>query len=356
MISSIHKETSGLLLQQQDQLAEELVQREFKLHPELEARYGAIGREKSLRDARYHLGYLSEAVGRESPPLFEDYIAWARDMLTARNVLVEDFAFHLDVLQGVLCDHLPLPNADVANRYIAQGARQLSKPTGPDTSFVDAEKPLGVLATSYLRSLLASDRRTATKLIMEEVASGTCVRDIYTYVFQPSQYEIGRLWQTNQISVAQEHLCTAATQMVMSQLYPQIFATEPVHGALVATCVSGDLHEIGLRMVADFLQMEGWDTHYLGANVPHRDVLKTLSDTGATVLAISATMTFHVREVEALISQLRASPLGDKVRVLVGGYPFRIDPNLWKSVGADAFGRDAQETIELTKQLRGQLR
>lgn len=221
---------------------------------------------------------------------------------------------------------------------------------------MDAKQPLGELATSYLRSLLASDRRTATKLILEEVAGGTSVRDIYTYVFQPFQYEIGRLWQTNQISVAQEHLCTAATQMVMSQLYPQIFAAEPIHGALVATCVSGDLHEIGLRMVTDFLQMDGWDTHYLGANVPHPDVLKTLADTGATLLAISATMTFHVGEVESLISQLRASPLGEKVRVLVGGYPFRIDPNLWKSVGADAFGRDAQETIELTQQLKGHLR
>jgi hypothetical protein len=36
----------------------------------------------------------------------------------------------------------------------------------------------------------------------------------------------------------------------------------------VAACVSGELHEIGVRMLCDLLEMEGWNTIYLGANVP----------------------------------------------------------------------------------------
>jgi len=351
-MNDIRVETSDILERRRNELAEALVQREFDRHPELEVRYGPVGREKSLQDAKYHLSFLSEAVGRESPPLFEDYVIWARDMLVARNVLVEDFAFHLEVLQGVLRDQLPYECAEVANRYITQGARQLLVAASPEASFVDASQPLGELASSYLRSLLASDRRTATKLIMDAVEQGTGVHDIYTHVFQPAQYEIGRLWQTNRISVAQEHLCTAATQLIMSQLYPQIFAAEPVHGALVATCVAGDLHEIGLRMVADFLQMDGWDTHYLGANVPTTDVVRTLADTGATRMAISATMTFHLGEVESLIAEVRKLPLGDEIRIMVGGYPFLLDPQLWKKVGADGCGRNAQESVNLVRHLQ----
>lgn len=343
--------TKDLLDQHRDGLAEDLVQREFERNPELEVRYGVIGREKSLQDAKYHLSFLSEAVGRQSPPLFEDYIAWARDMLVARNVLIEDFAFHLKMLKAVLSDRLPPSCAEMAKEYVTIGAGQLSV-SSVAASFVDPNEPLGELAATYLRSLLAADRRTATKLILAEVDRGTGVRDIYTHVFQPTQYEIGRLWQTNQISVAQEHLCTAATQLIMSQLYPHIFATEPIHGDLVATCVAGDLHEIGLRMVADFLQLDGWDTHYLGANVPTPDVLRTLTDTRARILAVSATMTFHVQEVERLIGYVRELPNGGNVHVLVGGYPFRIDPQLWKSVGADGCARSADETIALVHQLR----
>jgi len=55
----------------------------------------------------------------------------------------------------------------------------------------------------------------------------------------------------NEVSVAQEHYCTAATQLIMSQLYPHIFAGEKTERTLIATCVAGDLHEIGIRMVSD---------------------------------------------------------------------------------------------------------
>ena len=103
---------------------------------------------------------------------------------------------------------------------------------------------------------------------MDAIQHGTSVHDIYLHVFQRSQYEVGRLWQTNQISVGQEHLCTAATQLIMSQLYPLIFGTERKNRRIVAACVGGDLHEIGIRMVADFFEMDGWDTFYLGADVP----------------------------------------------------------------------------------------
>ena len=118
--------------------------------------------------------------------------------------------------------------------------------------------------------------------------------DVYLHVFQRTQYEVGRLWQGNQISVAQEHYCSAATQLIMSQLYPHIFGSVKTHGTLVGTCVSGDLHEIGVRILCDFFEMQGWHSHYLGANVPSPSVVETVLQLKADVLAISATITYLV--------------------------------------------------------------
>ena len=73
--------------------------------------------------------------------------------------------------------------------------------------------------------------------------AGADVRDIYLWVFQRCLHEVGRLWQTNRISVAQEHFCTASTQMVMSLLYPKVFSSERKGLRMVAACVGGDLHE-----------------------------------------------------------------------------------------------------------------
>ena len=154
----------------------------------------------------------------------------------------------------------------------------------------------------------------------------------------------------NQVSVAQEHYCTAATQLIMSQLYPHIFATERIGRRLVATCVGGELHEIGIRMVADFFEMEGWDTYYLGANTPTESVVQTVVERSADILGVSATIAFHTSAVADLIANVRASEVGD-VKILVGGYPFNIAPDLWRQVGADGCARDAQEAVELANRL-----
>ncbi|MDO5836135.1 MAG: B12-binding domain-containing protein, partial [Methanobacterium sp.] len=78
------------------------------------------------------------------------------------------------------------------------------------------------LAKNYMDALLNLQRDEAGRMIIKAVEEGTDIKDIYIHVFESSQHEIGRLWQTNIITVAQEHFCTAATQMIMSQLYPYI--------------------------------------------------------------------------------------------------------------------------------------
>lgn len=119
----------------------------------------------------------------------------------------------------------------------------------------------------------------------------------------------------------------------------------------MATCVAGDLHEIGVRMVSDFFEMDGWDTFYLGANTPTASLLRTIEERGAEVMAISATMTFHLRAVRELIAALRDSEAGQRVKILVGGYPFNLAPDLWRVVGADAWGRDALESVVVADRL-----
>jgi methanogenic corrinoid protein MtbC1 len=226
----------------------------------------------------------------------------------------------------------------------------LPSPSGDIPSYLVQDAPLASLTRAYLAALLDGDRRHASTLILDAVAAGVGVKDIYLHIFQRSQYEVGRLWQIHDISVAQEHYCTAATQLVMSQLYPYIFAAASTRGTLVATCVSGDLHEIGVRMVADFFEMEGWNTYYLGASTPTDEVVGALVERKADILAISATLSGHLRAVATLIDTVRANEACRHVTILVGGYPFAASPDLWREIGADGTAPDAQGAIVLAGQ------
>jgi len=216
---------------------------------------------------------------------------------------------------------------------------------------IDEHQRWASKADAYLEALLRLDRDLAHRLILDAVAGGVSVEDIYVHVLQRSLYELGRLWELNRVTVAQEHYCTAATQLIMCQLYPMICSTQKQGRAMIATCVGGELHEIGVRMLADLLELNGWDTHYLGANTPTPSLLRLIEDYPVDLLAISATLTAHIDMVAAMIGALRTSEAGRRVKVLVGGQAFNADRTLWRAIGADGYAADGREGVMLANRL-----
>jgi hypothetical protein len=74
---------------------------------------------------------------------------------------------------------------------------------------------------------------------------------------------------------------------------------------LVAACVSEELHEMGIRMVTDFFEMDGWDTYYIGANTPIESIGSAVRDQHADVVALSSTMSFHLPLLKKQIRIIR---------------------------------------------------
>ncbi len=207
------------------------------------------------------------------------------------------------------------------------------------------------LALRYMKRMLAHERQEAFKLAEEALDEGLTIRDLYLDVLQPVQYEIGWLWQTGKISVGHEHYCTNATQLLMASLYPRLFRATQKDLRMVAACAEGELHELGVRMLADFFEMEGWDTDFLGANTPRDGIVRMIEETGAEALAIGVSMHYHLSEVERVIEAVRKAFRGDEPIILVGGYPFRTVDNLWENVGADASAPDAASAVEAAEAL-----
>jgi MerR family transcriptional regulator, light-induced transcriptional regulator len=334
------------------QIAEAITNRHYELHPELAERFGPTGRLHCLQDAEYHLSYLSAAVAAGTPLFFSEYVRWCNAMLGARGIAAEHVAENIRIMREVLEVNLPPEVYAWALPPMDEGLAAFGRVSAaPSTLLPEGSGPVAQLARDYLSALLRAERHLASSLILGAAQAGTPIRDLYLQVFQPSQQEVGRLWQMNQITVAQEHYCTAATQLIMSQLYPFIFSGQRKNRTLLAACVAGDLHELGARVVSDLLEVEGWDTIYLGANVPGSSIIKMMQDRHIDVLALSATMTFHVTAVERLIAEIRRSQVRQPTKILVGGYPFNLAPELWKRVDADAWAPDAAQAIAVADRL-----
>jgi methanogenic corrinoid protein MtbC1 len=339
-----NEKTAQAIQTQREALAEAIVARQYAAEGQLWKPYGSPGREKSLRDAGYHLTYLTEALAADEPALFREYLTWVKTLFAGLKLPQNALPATLEYTRQVLMERLSPEEAQPALDMLDAGLKHLATASAAPESFILPDRPLSDLARGYLDALLGTDRRSASRMILKAVEAGQPVKDMYLHVFQPAQREIGRLWQTNQISVAQEHFCTAATQMIMSQLYPYIFTGERKNRRLVASCVGGELHEIGARMVADFFEMEGWDTYFLGANTPPESIRRMVDEHHADILALSATMTFHLGEVADIITAVRQNSVAQP-RILVGGYPFNLSPVLWQRVGADGYAADAEKAL-----------
>jgi methanogenic corrinoid protein MtbC1 len=304
---------------------------------------------RCLEDARFHLRYLATALDANSEAMFLDYIGWTKVVLAKRNVPAADLADNLRILASTLTDELK-SGGDEAVRTIELAIEKLPSMSDDVPSHLDPRAPLWTIASSYLAALLRGDKRDAMSIITKALEEGAKLRDIYRHVFERTQQEIGRLWQINRISVAQEHFCTAATQHIMTQLYGRIFGGEKKDKRAVAMCVGGELHEVGLRIVTDLLELDGWQTWYLGANTPPAAAAQLCIDQRADALLISATLPPHLAEVADVIRHVRTRPELVEMKVLVGGRAFRNAPDLWRTIGADAYAANADECLATVEQ------
>lgn len=299
------------------------------------------GLEKCKQDVRYHTSFLVQALTLNSPSLFIDYVKWVKELFSSIGISIDGFIKSLESIEEAIKILFGEQDKSLAKEFIDIAVQELKDTNNIMTNLND--NPLKEYKNMYLNFLLESKRMEAMDLISRLVKQGYSIRDIYLYIFRDSLYEVGLLWQTGRVTVAQEHYFTASTQMIMTQLYPYIFNERKNGKIIIGACVSGELHEIGIRMVCDLLEMDGYDTHYLGANMPTHDIIEYAYKKSANAILLSVTLTTHLNTLKSMIKEIKKDERMKDVKVIVGGRPFLIDENLYKMVGADYYSVDVDD-------------
>lgn len=208
---------------------------------------------------------------------------------------------------------------------------------------------LDALRDRYLSAQLAGDRREAMRLVLDEgLAQGERVIDLQSKVIQAAQNEIGRMWQQNRVSIAQEHMATAISQLTLSALFERASPKPAIGKKLLLACVEGEQHDLPARLVADLLDLEGFDVRYLGANVPHDDLVKSIVSEKPDLIGLSVTMSFNVPQLRTAVERIRA--VTDRP-IFIGGHATRWSQNLAFELHVDSAGDTPEELIEVARRL-----
>jgi len=209
---------------------------------------------------------------------------------------------------------------------------------------------LDQLFTRYLEAQLAGDRRAALGVVIDEgLGGGHSVHELHTNVLQAAQSEIGRLWQQNRIGIAQEHMATAISHVVASRLFEEATPEPRVGKRIMVACVQGEFHEFPARLVADFLDLGGFDVLYLGANVPTDHLVAMLRDTTPDVLALSVTMSFNVPALREALARAREAFPG--LPVMTGGHALKWEPGLAQAFDVHTCEPEAASVVGTARRL-----
>lgn len=333
--SSLSAQAAGVVLELRGALGEEACAR--------------LGRFDDLSaDARMRLRYLIEAVALECPGLYADFLVWQRGTHAARGLEPRILASALVGQRRVLNQGLPRTAFQTLEPYLAAGEASLAAtPAEPVRAL---EGPHGARVAELLEGAMTGRRAEFLALArrqVEVVGEETFVEELLVGLLE----ELGRMWQHGEIHVGEEHLVSRLVEDTLAQLATWT-PRAPLLGrrVLIAT-PSGDLHELGARMVAARFERRGWEVFQLGANVPSADLARSIQELAPEVVLLSVSQGLFVRSAAEAIAAVRAAR--PEVYVLVGGAPFRGRPELARAIGADAMTVRASEAESLARAARG---
>ena len=288
---------------------------------------------------------LAVAISTRRPEIFVEQVHWNRAALEARGIPADMLRARLEALRHVLVEQIPAELTPMATGYIDRALAEFGGEPAGLTPRLTAETPAERLAATYLLAILEGDRRKAIGLIIKAADQGQSVPDLYSRVLQPVQEELGRMWLLGEINVAEEHFATTTTRLVMAQLHAREVCGPSNGKTLVAAAVAGNQHDLGIQVVADLFEMDGWRVIQLGSNVPADDLAQAVEFYDADLVALSVSLATQLTALEETIDVVRKNKRGVDVKILAGGCGMMGAAELARSKGADDFAMNAVEAV-----------
>lgn len=210
----------------------------------------------------------------------------------------------------------------------------LSQPARTGTAPEEQEDTLQNMVPTMETAFLEGRPESVRELVHHALALGIPWQDLYLRVFEPVMKRIGDLWEAGAISVSEEH---AASQMVerMMAYVASLRIPEAKEGArCVVACAEGEHHQIGARMIADFLASGHRHVVYLGADAPNEDLMRFVDRYRPEIVAVSATSEERLPRLRDLVRELQDMRKNAYIpRILLGGRLFELRPELYDELG-----------------------
>lgn len=129
------------------------------------------------------------------------------------------------------------------------------------------------------------------------------------------------------------------------------YAKKEVAGKVVIGSVKGDIHDIGKDIVTFMLDINGFEVHDLGVDVPAEKFVDAIKEVQPEIVGMSALLTTAFESMKNTVAVIKDAGLRNQVKIMVGGGA--VDDKVKEYAGADAYGADAVAAVSLSKHWLG---
>ena len=202
------------------------------------------------------------------------------------------------------------------------------------------------------KAVLEGDEDIATNLARKALDKGIPPLNIVNEAIIPGIQDAGELWKRNEYFHTDIILCAEAFRLAMEVIEPKLSSGEiGTSGKVVIGTVAGDMHNLGKIMVDATLRGGGFEVIDLGEDVAQDTFIQKIKELNPNILGLGCYMSTTMLEIGSIIKRLESEGLRSKVKVLIGGVP--CTQEFADEIGADAWGKDAFDSVEKAKKLMG---
>ena len=159
---------------------------------------------------------------------------------------------------------------------------------------------------------------------------------------------VGQKFADSEIFVP-EMLVSAVTMKKGLALIKPLLKDEEIEskGTVIMCTVKGDIHDVGKNLVIMMLEGAGFQVIDLGVDVALEPLMQQVKEIRPDILGLSALLTTTMQEMKVVIKALESNGFRNSLKVMVGGAA--VDARFAQQIGADGYGKDAAEAVELAK-------
>ncbi|MEM3522340.1 MAG: corrinoid protein [Candidatus Bathyarchaeia archaeon] len=204
------------------------------------------------------------------------------------------------------------------------------------------------------KAVIECDEETAKKIAEEVLKKGIDPLEAIRQGLMEGMKVVGEKMAKSEVFITEVMMAAEAMKAAIEILKPQLSEkriSEITIGKVVLGTVYGDIHDIGKNIVATMLEAAGFEVFDIGCDVPTPKFIEKAEEVKADIIGASALLTVTKLEQEKIIKLLKELGLRDKYKVIVGG---AIVTQEWANeIGADGYGKDAEEAVRVAKDLVG---